>query len=233
MRIAQVLAVVAVSLGAAAGGYAGQEQVYRPGNGVTAPVPEKRVTPEYTEAARAAGVEGVMTLECVVRADGTVSDAQVVKSLHPSLNEEALRAVAEWRFKPGTKDGMAVAVRVEIEMSFSLQDPEEPFRGPAVDSPDVFRPGSGVTEPKLVRDVKPDYAVNAMRERAQGMVKMKCVVLPDGTVGDVKVTRGVHPDLDRTSVRTLRRWTFTPGMKDGVAVPVQIDVDMSFTLGKR
>jgi TonB family protein len=233
MRIAQVLAVVALSQGAAAGAYAGQEQIYRPGNGVTAPVAEKRVRPEYTAAARAAGVEGVMTLECVVRADGTVSDAEIVKSLHPSLNEEALRALAEWRFKPGTKDGIAVPVRVEIEMSFSLQEPEEPFRGPAVDSPEVFRLGNGVTEPKLVRSFGAHYPPMAARDRAQGMVKMKCVVLPDGTVGDVKVTQRVHPDLDRTSVRTLRQWTFTPGMKDGVAVPVQIDVDMSFTLGKR
>ena len=228
-----VLVALAVGLGAASAGYAGQEQVYLPGNGVTAPVVEKRVKPEYTVAARAAGVEGVMTLEGVVRADGTVGEARVVKSLHPSLNTKALEALASWRFKPGTKDGMPVAVRVEIEMAFSLQEPEEPFRGPAVDSPEVFSPGNGVTEPKLIRDVKPHYAVGAMQARAQGMVKMKCVVLPDGTVGDVKVTQHVHPELDSTSVRTLRQWTFSPGTKDGVAVPVRVDVDMSFTLGKQ
>jgi len=72
-----------------------------------------------------------------------------------------------------------------------------------------------------------------MRARAQGLVKMKCVVLPDGTVGDVKVTRQVHLELDREAVRTLRQWRFLPGTKEGVAVPVQIDVDMSFTLGPR
>jgi outer membrane biosynthesis protein TonB len=133
-----------------------------------------------------------------------VGEARVVKPLHPSLNEEALLALADWRFKPGTKDGKPVAVRVQIEISFSLQELEEPRRGPAVDSPEVFSPGNGVTTPKLVRDVKPNYVPAAMRDRAQGLVKMKCVVLPDGTLDDVKVPEPVHPDLDRSAVRTLR-----------------------------
>jgi TonB family protein len=229
MVASNLLIAVAVGLAASAATYAGQEQVYRPGNGVTAPVVEKKVKPAYTPAALAAGVEGVMTLDCVVRADGTVSEAQVVKSLHPSLNMEALLTIQDWRFKPGMKDGKPVAVRVEIEMSFSLQDAEEPHRGPAVGSPEVFIPGNGVTEPKVLRERTPNYTGAAMRAGAQGLVKMKCVVLPDGTVGDVKVTQHVHPEVDDAAVRALRRWTFTPGTKDGVAVPVQVEVNMSFT----
>jgi TonB family protein len=229
MRVSHLLLTVAVSLGAVSAGYSGQDQVYRPGNGVTAPVVEKKVKPVYTPAALAAGVEGVMTLDCVVRADGTVGEAWVVKSLHPSLNEEALLTIQDWRFKPGMKDGKPVAVRVEIEMSFSLQDAEEPQRGPAVGSPDVFIRGTGVTEPKLVRGPHANYTGAAMRAAAEGLVKMKCVVLPDGTVGDVKVTQHVHPEVDNAAVRALRRWTFTPGTKDGVAAPVQVEVDMSFT----
>jgi hypothetical protein len=72
MRASIFLIAVAVALGAASAGQAGQEQVYRPGAGVTAPVVEKQFRPEYTAAALADSVEGVMTLECVVRADGTV-----------------------------------------------------------------------------------------------------------------------------------------------------------------
>ncbi len=194
---------------------------------------EKEFKPAYTSAALAAGVEGVMTLECVVRADGTVGEGRVVKSLHPSLNMEALRTLADWRFKPGTKDGKPVAVRIEIEMSFSLRDADPPHRGPAVDSPEVFIAVKGVTTPTVVREVKPNYALTALRDQVQGLVQMKCVVLPDGTVGDVKVTQSVHPDLDDTAVRTLRQWTFTPGTKDGVAVPVQLNVDMFFAIAPR
>lgn len=230
MRASIFLVAVAVGLGAASAGRAGQAQVYRPGDGVTAPVVEKQFKPDYTSEALADRVEGIMTLECVVRADGTVGEAHVVRSLHPSLNMEALQALANWRFKPGRKDGKPVAVRVEIEMSFLLRDAEPPRRGPAVDSPEVFTEGNGVTGPKLIRDVKPHFTPGAMRERAQGRVRMKCVVLSDGTVGDVKVTQQVHPELDRSAVRAVRQWTFEPGTKDGVAVPVQVEVQMAFML---
>ncbi len=175
-----------------------------------------------------------MTLECVVRADGTVWEGRVVKSLHPTLNMEALRALADWRFKPGTKDGKLLSrFASRSRCRFSLQDAETPYRGPAVDSPEVFIAVNGVTTPTVVREVKPNYAFTALRDQVQGLVQMKCVVLPDGTVGDVKLTQSVHPDLDDTAVRTLRQWTFTPGTKDGVAVPVQINVDMFFTIAPR
>jgi outer membrane biosynthesis protein TonB len=41
----------------------------------------------------------------------------------------------------------------------------------------------------------------------------------------------MHPDQDEEAVRTLRQWTFKPGTKDGVAVPVRVEVEMTFTLG--
>jgi periplasmic protein TonB len=104
------------------------------------------------------------------------------------------------------------------------------YRGPALDSPEVYKLGKEITPPKLVREVKPKYSAQAMRERIQGGVKLACVVLTDGTVGDTKVIEKLHPDLDDEAVRTLRQWIFTPGTKDGVAVPVQVDVQMTFTL---
>jgi TonB family protein len=176
----------------------------------------------------------VVTLECVVRADGTPSDIRVIKPLHPELDEAASQALARWVFVAGTKDGVAVPVRVEVEMAFALRDDPPPARkGPALDSPEVFKPGKDVTTPVLIRDVKPSYSPAAIRARVQGSVYLECVVLPDGTVGDVRLKERLHPDLDEEAVRSLGRWTFKPGMKDGVAVPVQVDVEMSFTLGPR
>ena len=46
------------------------------------------------------------------------------------------------------------------------------------------------------------------------------------------MTKPLHPELDEEAIRTLRQWVFKPGTKDGVAVPVQIEVEMTFTLGK-
>jgi TonB family protein len=208
---------------------AAQEQVYKPGEGVTTPVAIDQPRPQYTADALTARVEGIVTLECVVGADGTVSEGRVVKSLFPSLDDVALRTVQDWKFKPGTKDGKPVPVRVNVEMSFSLSDSPE-VRGPRVDSPDVLKPSKEVTAPRLLHEVKPQYTARAIRERAQGKIRMACVVLPDGTVGDVQVKESLHPDLDLEAVRTLRKWRFVPGMTEGSAVPVQVEIEMTFTL---
>ena len=210
-----------------------QEQIYRPGNGVTTPVPIERPKPDYTADALASRVEGVITLECVVREDGTVSDGRIVKPLFPSLDAEALQRLADWRFKPGMKDGKPVPVRVQVEMSFSLADSPETTRGPRVDSPEAFKPSKDVTTPRIISEVKPQYTADAMREGVQGSIRMACVVLPDGTVGDVAVKEGLHSQLDREAVRTVRKWRFVPGMKDGSPVPVQVEVEMTFTLGRK
>lgn len=232
MRALPVLLAVAVGLSVPSAGLAQEDQVYRPGDGVTVPKPLKQVKPEYTDAARVAQVEGVVTLECVVRSDGTPTEIRVVAPLHPQLDEASTRALGQWLFVPGTKDGKPVAVRIQVEMSFALRDAEPPRRGPALGSPEVYKPGKDVTTPVLIRDEKPRYTADALRDGAQGRVHLECVVLPDGTVGDIRVNERLHPQLDEEAVRTLRRWTFKPGMKEGVAVPVQVEVEMHFTLRK-
>ena len=56
-----------------------------------------------------------------------------------------------------------------------------------------------------------------------------CVVLPDGTVGDVDVVRSLDA-VYGLDAQGLKQWTFEPGLKDGVPVPVRVAVEMSFTL---
>jgi TonB family protein len=82
----------------------------RPGNGVTAPRLLREVKPQYTPEARAAGIEGEVLMEAVVRSDGAVGDVRVVKSLDAKygLDEQAVKAAGQWLFEPGTRDGKPV-----------------------------------------------------------------------------------------------------------------------------
>ena len=91
--------------------------------GVTLPVPIRRVRPFYTEAAMAAGIEGNVLMEVVVLTDGSVGDVAVVRSLDATLglDQQAMSAVKQWAFKPGTKDGKPERVAVSIEMTFTLK----------------------------------------------------------------------------------------------------------------
>jgi protein TonB len=95
------------------------------------PAAEKTVNPrlkhevkaEYTQEAKDAGIQGTVVLDTEVLADGTVGDVKVKQSLDTKygLDRQAVNAVKQWTFEPGTKDGKPVAVRVDIEMTFTLK----------------------------------------------------------------------------------------------------------------
>lgn len=94
----------------------------RPAATTTTPVLIHEVKPQYTDAAKARKIQGSVELAVLVQTDGSVgSDVRVTKSLDPDLDQEAIKAVRQWRFKPGTKDGQPVAVEVNIEMTFRLK----------------------------------------------------------------------------------------------------------------
>jgi len=98
------------------------QTIYTKADGVVLPVVMKEVKPQYTAAAMQKRVQGSVYMACVVETDGSVGDTRVTKPLHAELDEQALKAVKQWRFKPGTRDGKPVRVRVEIEMTFTLRD---------------------------------------------------------------------------------------------------------------
>jgi TonB family protein len=93
-----------------------------PGNGVIAPRVVQQAKPQYTRAAMSARVQGTVWLEAVVNTDGKVGEVKVIKSLDSvyGLDDEAIKAVRQFRFVPGTHDGVSVPVRVQVEMEFSL-----------------------------------------------------------------------------------------------------------------
>jgi TonB family protein len=71
---------------------------------------------------------------------------------------------------------------------------------------------SGVSAPVLKREVKPDYTPEAQAAGIEGEVQMSVVVLGDGTVGDVKVTKSLDAELglDDEAVKATRQWLFAP-----------------------
>jgi TonB family protein len=89
--------------------------------GVTAPKVLEAPSPSYTEEARIARAEGIVTLNAVVRKDGRVDRFEVVNGLGYGLDESAIRTVAtEWRFKPATYEGQPVDCRAHIEVAFRI-----------------------------------------------------------------------------------------------------------------
>jgi TonB family protein len=96
----------------------------------------------------------------------------------------------------------------------------------------VYRPGNGVISPRLIYEVRPNYTSDAMRAKIQGIVTMEAVVMPDGSVGAVQITRSLDQTfgLDQEAIRTVKKWRFAPGTRQGRPVPVLVEIEMTFTL---
>ena len=95
--------------------------VFRVGGGVSAPSIVYRVEPTYSEEARKAKYQGVVVLSAIVRKDGTIEILKVVRGLGLGLDENAIQALKQWKFRPGMKNGVAVDVALNIEVNFSLR----------------------------------------------------------------------------------------------------------------
>ena len=100
-------------------------EVFQPGNGVTTPQLLVEVKPHYTIDAMRAKLQGVVELEVVVLPDGSVDPRRIriTRSLDRALglDEQAIAAVRQWRFRPGMLRGRSVPVRVAIELTFTLR----------------------------------------------------------------------------------------------------------------
>jgi len=107
-------------LGPGAGGGTGGG-VYRAGGSVSAPRLIKEVKPKYTSEALLKRIQGTVALEVIVTDDGCTSQMRVVRSLDSGLDEEAVAAVALWRFDPGRLGTDPVNVLVRIEIDFTIR----------------------------------------------------------------------------------------------------------------
>ena len=100
------------------GGYGGG--TYRVGGGVSAPVVIYSVEPEFSDEARRAKYQGVCVVSLIVDAHGTPQRVRVVRKLGMGLDEKAVEAVQQYKFKPAMYQGHAVPVEVNMEINFRI-----------------------------------------------------------------------------------------------------------------
>jgi TonB family protein len=93
----------------------------RPEDGVTAPVPVHRVQAEYSDEGKRTHRSGVVKLSVLVDTQGNPRDIQVVEALGMGLDEKAVEAVRQWKFRPGMKNGRLADVRVTLEVTFQIR----------------------------------------------------------------------------------------------------------------
>jgi len=95
-------------------------QYQRLTTGIQPPVVIERVNPHYPQSALDAGTSGIVIVETKISEKGNVDEARVVRGLSPELDEAAMEAVKQWKFKPATLDGKPVAVVFNLTINFRL-----------------------------------------------------------------------------------------------------------------
>jgi periplasmic protein TonB len=98
---------------------------------------------------------------------------------------------------------------------------------------DVYESGTGgVSPPRLIREVKPHFTIDAMRAKIQGTVHMDAFVLADGSVDAtrIRIVRSLDPGLDQQAILAVRQWRFHPSIRLGQPVASRVIVELAFTL---
>ena len=94
----------------------------------------------------------------------------------------------------------------------------------------AYHVGGGVSAPKVIYRVDPEFSDEARKNKYQGTVLLKVIIGVDGKTHDIKVLRALGMGLDEKAVEAARLWRFEPGQKDGKAVPVEVNMEVNFRL---
>lgn len=107
------------------------------------------------------------------------------------------------------------------------QDTDSGKKGPG---DGTFRVGSGVSAPRAIYSPDPEYSERARKAGYRGTCVLWLVVDAKGQPRDIKVAHALGMGLDEKAIEAVRQWRFSPAMKNGAPVAVQINVEISFRL---
>jgi TonB family protein len=102
--------------------------------------------------------------------------------------------------------------------------------GVEVNYNDIFTVSNVTIRPQILARPVPGYTEEARRAQVDGVVKLSVVLNTNGTVSDIRVTRGLGYGLDEKAIEAARELRFTPAQKDGHLVSVRVFLEFKFTL---
>ena len=180
----------------------------------------------YPQNAHNAHIQGRVIVQFLVKEDGSVGDAKIIRSVYPSLDEEALCLVKKMpKFHPAILDGKAVEYWFVIPIVFRLEDDLKRHEDSSTNSDEnkiIYQfveqmpefPGGQTAMLKFIAD-----NLKYPKEMAgcfQSSVKVKFYVDTLGHVCDPQIVRGLDSSLDREVLRVLSQFPdFIPGQHAG------------------
>lgn len=199
---------------------------------IIAPILLARTEPQYSEAARLAGLEGTVLLKATIAEDGSPTEIRVTRPLGLGLDEKAIQSVRNWLFTPGFSQGRPVSVVTDLAVDFFLPSKSSRWHLAGV----TFHPLEGASEPVFVqvdyptgagisRKVIDDAGIVAATRRIAA-VRLSFDVNEQGLPVHFQVENASAEFWGSEALAVVEKWTFKPGAKDGspVSVPATIDL---------
>lgn len=193
---------------------------------------------QYPQNAYDAHIQGRVIVRFLVKEDGSVGDAKIVRPVYPSLDEEALRVVRRLpQFNPAILNGKAVEYWFTIPIIFRIEDDLNSHEALPTNSDEnrIYQfveqmpefPGGQAAMLKFIADnlKYPTEIAGCF----QGSVRVKFFVDTLGHVCDPQIVRGLDSALDREVLRVVRLFPeFIPGQHEGKKVNVYMNLPISF-----
>lgn len=187
----------------------------------------KKVKPVYPKEALEKKIQGVVILEAVSDISGKVKAIRAVSSPDLTLTQAASDAVKQWEYEPFVVDGAAKQVLFTVTVTFAL-DPGDKG-APAGDALTRLK----ISErPKKVKDVKPVYPEEAVKNKIEGVVIMEAMTDEQGKVRNLRVISSPSQLLNSAALAAVKQWEYEPYIVNGKTKPVLFTVTVTFALHK-
>jgi len=133
----------------------------------------------------------------------------------------------------------SAASSTETKKPDAQADPKQPLPNP--DSFGIYHAGDGITPPKLIFSVEPEFSEKARKRKIGGDCKVSLIVATDGTTTDIHVAKSIADTvpkkdreaaltLDQQAVKAVSGYRFTPATYRGSPVPYRLNVEVNFQI---
>ncbi|HFA47784.1 MAG TPA: TonB family protein [Bacteroidetes bacterium] len=208
---------------------------------------------KYPQEARDKGTEGMIVVKFIVEKDGSISNAEVIRSIGDGCDEEVLRVVGMMpNWTPGRQRGKEVRVQFNLPVKFKLDSSSPPLPNPnfndgeeffkVVEDMPLFPGCDNLTDKKertkcsqermldfIYSNIK--YPQAARDKGIQGMAIVQFIIEKDGSLSGAKMLRSIGGGCDEEVMRLvgmMPKWT--PGKQRGREVRVQFNLPVKFKL---
>ena len=190
---------------------------FGPGTGVQAPSPISKVDPAYSEEAFIAKIQGTVVIGLVVQKDGSPTDIRALRPLGFGLDEKAIEAIAQWRFKPGMKEGQPVSVIATIELTFRL--PQWRTESFSVPSREI------ATRPSIVKDEFPPTPGGPQKIFVTFLLDVNDQGIPE----NIRIEKSSDKQWENAALLALSQWRFSPALRDNQPVRASCRLTIAYT----